>query len=274
VNLLISATVLPYRDREAALRFYRDTLGLDVREDVQPGDGRRIVLGCAQRPGISIVLEPSDVSDAVVILETSDLDGAFERVEGRGAEVVQEPSVRHDGVRRCAFLDPAGNIVRIEELPRPAAMASEPRPRDRRRRDVEWRLAGDVDLWVASASATGTPHLVPLSFDWDGVAILMATPADTPTGRNLLATRTARLALGHARDVVMIDGEAEAFDLASLPIGRVKRFVAHTGFDPRTSPGDYRWFQVSPRRIQAWRTLAEMPERELMRNGRWVTGSL
>ena len=125
---------------------------------------------------------------------------------------------------------------------------------------------------MASASATGTPHLVPLSFDWDGMAILMATPADTPTGRNLMTTRTARLALGHARDVVMIDGEADAFDLAAVPADRVERFVARTGFDPRTSPGDYRWFQVTPQRIQAWRTLAEMPERELMRDRRWLTG--
>ena len=58
--------------------------------------------------------------------------------------------------------------------------AIEPRPRDRRRHDAERRLAGDLDLWVATASATGTPHLVPLSFDWDGEAILMATAVTTP----------------------------------------------------------------------------------------------
>jgi hypothetical protein len=68
-------------------------------------------------------------------------------------------------------------------------MAPEPRPRAERRRDTEHRLTHDVDLWVASASADGAPYLVPLSFDWDGEALLVATPTDSPTGRNLAATR-------------------------------------------------------------------------------------
>ncbi len=76
-------------------------------------------------------------------------------------------------------------------------MVPEPRPRAERRRDTELRLNHDVDLWVASASADGAPYLVPLSFDWDGGALLVATPTDSPTGRNLAATRTVRLGLGH-----------------------------------------------------------------------------
>jgi hypothetical protein len=71
-----------------------------------------------------------------------------------------------------------------------------PRSRAQRRRDTEHRLAHDVDLWVASASADGAPYLVPLSFDWDGEVLLVATPAGSPTGRNLAATRTTRLGLG------------------------------------------------------------------------------
>ena len=74
-------------------------------------------------------------------------------------------------------------------------MSAGPRPLAERRRDAEHRLAHDVDVWVATASADGAPYLVPLSFDWDGEALLVATPPDSPTGRNLAATRSARLGL-------------------------------------------------------------------------------
>src|SRR3954471_5244416 len=95
-------------------------------------------------------------------------------------------------------------------------MTDPPRSRALRRRDTEHRLAHDVDLWVASASADGAPYLVPLSFDWDGEALLLATPADSPTGRNLTASRTARLGLGDTRDVSMIDGEVEVLEMTAL----------------------------------------------------------
>jgi hypothetical protein len=72
----------------------------------------------------------------------------------------------------------------------------EPRPREQRRRDTEQRLNRDIDLWLASASTDGAPYLVPLSFDWDGGALLVATPLTSTTGRNLAATRTTRVALG------------------------------------------------------------------------------
>jgi hypothetical protein len=121
---------------------------------------------------------------------------------------------------------------------------------------------------VASASAQGAPYLVPLSFDWDGDALLLATPADSPTGRNLAATGVARLALGHTRDVTMIEGDVEVLAIDSLTQEQGDRFAARTGFDPR-SEDTYRWFRISPRRIQAWREVDELPERELMRDGRW-----
>ena len=111
-----------------------------------------------------------------------------------------------------------------------------PRPRAVRRRDTEHRLAHDVDVWVASASRDGVPYLVPLSFDWDGETLLVATPADSPTGRNLAATRTTRLGLGPTRDVSMIEGEVEVLDIEALPRERGDRFAARTGFDPRRRP--------------------------------------
>jgi hypothetical protein len=92
-------------------------------------------------------------------------------------------------------------------------VSADPRSRVQRRRDTEERLTHDIDLWLASASAAGGPHLVPLSFDWDGEALLMATPTDSPTGRNLAATGAVRLGLGHTRDVSMIEGEVEVLEI-------------------------------------------------------------
>jgi hypothetical protein len=152
----------------------------------------------------------------------------------------------------------------------PAEPVVPPRSRAQRRRDTEHRLSHDIDVWVATASADPTPHLVPLSFDWDGEALLLATPADSPTGRNLATTRTARLGLGHTRDVSMIEGDVEILEIDALPKEHADRFVTRAGFDPREQTTPYRWFRISPRRIQAWREVHEMPGRELMRDGRWL----
>jgi hypothetical protein len=146
----------------------------------------------------------------------------------------------------------------------------DPRSRAQRRRDTEQRLAHDVDVWVASASTVGTPYLVPLSFDWDGEALLLATPTDSPTGRNLAETRAVRLALGHTRDVSLIEGDVEVLEIDTLPQERGDRFADRTGFDPRTLDTPYRWFRVAPRRIQAWREENELRGRDLMRDGRWL----
>jgi hypothetical protein len=149
-------------------------------------------------------------------------------------------------------------------------MSADPRSGAQRRRDTEHRLSHDIDVWVASASADGAPYLVPLSFDWDGEALLTATPTDSPTGRNLAAARSVRLGLGHTRDATMIEGEVEVLEIAALPQERGDRFAASTGFDPRALATPYRWFRVTPRRVQAWREVNELPGRELMRGGRWL----
>ena len=149
-------------------------------------------------------------------------------------------------------------------------MSAAPRSRAQRRRDTEHRLTHDVDVWVASASADGGPYLVPLSFDWDGEALLLATPAESPTGRNLAATNTVRLGLGLTRDVTMIEGDVEVLEVAALLKQKCDRFAARTGFDPRALATSYRWFRIRPRRIQAWREVDELPDRELMRDGRWL----
>lgn len=149
-------------------------------------------------------------------------------------------------------------------------MCADPRSPIWRRRDTERRLTQDVDVWVASASVDGAPYLVPLSFDWDGEALLLATLADGPTGRNLVANRTVRLGLGGTRDVTMIDGDVEVLEIDAVPPELGDRFAARTGFDPRTQVAGYRWFRVTPRRIHAWREANELPGRELMDDGRWL----
>jgi hypothetical protein len=149
-------------------------------------------------------------------------------------------------------------------------MSTYPRSRAQRRRDTEHRLRTDIDVWVASASADGVPYLVPLSFDWDGEQLLVSTPADSPTGRNLAASRAARLGLGHTRDVSMIEGDVEVLDIDALPPAQGDRFAERTGFDPRALTTPYLWFRISPRRVQAWREVNELPGRDLMRDGRWL----
>jgi hypothetical protein len=144
------------------------------------------------------------------------------------------------------------------------------RSRAQRQRDTEDRLKNDVDLWVASASADGAPYLVPLSFDWDGTALLLATPAASPTGRNLAGNRAVRLALGPTRDVTMIEGTVEILEMNALPGDLGDRFAARTGFDPRTLETRYLWFRVSPVRIDTWREADELDGRDLMRAGRWL----
>ena len=138
-----------------------------------------------------------------------------------------------------------------------------------RRRDTLARLEGDVDVWVATARGD-IPHLIPLSFLWDGERLLLATPDESVTARNLRATGRARLTLGTTRDVVVIEGTAESLPLAAVAPAIADRFAARTGFDPRRSAARMAFIWIRPRRIQAWREEAELAGRELMREGVWL----
>ena len=136
MDISINASFLPHDDPDASLAFYRDTLGFDVRSDVGYGGMRWITVGPAGQPGTSIVLEPPAApgcgitdderrtiaemmakgSYAHILLATADLDGAFARLEASDADVVQEPTDQPYGVRDCAVRDPAGNLIRIQQL--------------------------------------------------------------------------------------------------------------------------------------------------------------
>ena len=134
MDLTIHATFLPHDDPDAALAFYRDTLGFEVRNDVGYDGMRWITVGPANQPSTSIVLHPPGADPgltdaergtiaemmakgtyATIVLATDDLDGTFARLQASGAEVIQEPIDQPYGVRDCAFRDPAGNHVRINE---------------------------------------------------------------------------------------------------------------------------------------------------------------
>jgi hypothetical protein len=140
-----------------------------------------------------------------------------------------------------------------------------------RKQDVLDRLEHDVDAWVATAErVTGTPHLVPLSFLWDGITLLLATPASSPTGRNLQASNTVRLGIGPTRDVVLIEATVCVLAIREISQQVGDAFAVKTGFDPRQETSTYLYFHVTPQRLQAWREANELDGRDLMRDGRWL----
>ncbi|GAA3714023.1 VOC family protein [Gordonia hankookensis] len=135
MNITIQYTFLPQTDPDATLAFYRDTLGFELRKDVGYEGMRWLTVGPPHQPGTSIVLHPPAADPGItdeerqtileliakgsygaVTLATDDLDGLFERLEASGAEVIQEPTQQPYGVRDCAFRDPSGNLIRIDEV--------------------------------------------------------------------------------------------------------------------------------------------------------------
>ena len=134
MDLSIYNCFLPHDDPKASLAFYRDILGFDVRNDVEYGGLHWITVGPPGQPGTSIVLHPPAVDPGItdeerrtitemmakgtyasINLATADVDGTFARLQASDAEVVQEPTDQPYGIRDCAFRDPAGNLIRIQE---------------------------------------------------------------------------------------------------------------------------------------------------------------
>jgi len=141
-----------------------------------------------------------------------------------------------------------------------------PRTRARRRADTLALLATEVDCWVASADELGNAHLVPLSFYWDGAALVLATPRSSPTATNLLRAGVARIGVGPTRDVVLVDGRvSEGVDDPTADA-----HTEHSGFDARAEPVDYVYLRVTPTELRAWREANELSGRLLMRGGRWL----
>lgn len=131
-------------------------------------------------------------------------------------------------------------------------------------------LASEADAWVASADARGEAYLIPLSFYWDGTALIFATPVSSRTARNLRRSGRTRIGLGPTRDVVMIDGRVEEIALDAEP-ALTDGFTTRSGFDPRQETSPYVLLRLTPERIQTWRTSAELGGRDVMRGGIWLT---
>ena len=148
-------------------------------------------------------------------------------------------------------------------------MTVPPRSRAERIADTRAMLASERDCWVPSASATGDPYLVPLSFVWDGNRIVLATPAASRTARDLGRAGRTRLGLGHTRDVVMIDGTVEILTADAIDPALADAFAVAAEWEPRDEPAPYVYILVSPRRIQAWREVQELAERTIMEDGVW-----
>jgi catechol 2,3-dioxygenase-like lactoylglutathione lyase family enzyme len=135
MDLTIHACLLPHTDPEASLVFWRDTLGFEVRHDVGRGTMRWITFGPPDQPDVNLVLTPVGADPGVteaerrtiaemmakgtygwILLATKNLDDTFARLQAGDAEVVQEPTQQPYGVRDCAFRDPAGNLIRIQQV--------------------------------------------------------------------------------------------------------------------------------------------------------------
>jgi len=135
MDITIYQAMLPHDDPDASLAFYRDALGFEVRNEVEYGGLRWITVGPTDQPGTSIVLYPAAATPGVtdderrtiaemmakgtfasINLATADVDRTFERLQAGDAEVVQEPTDQPYGIRDCAIRDPAGNLIRIQEL--------------------------------------------------------------------------------------------------------------------------------------------------------------
>ncbi|MEP6853586.1 MAG: VOC family protein [bacterium] len=135
MDLTIHWTFLPHTDPDASLAFYRDTLGFEVRNDVGYGGMRWLTVGPADQPGVAVVLEPPGADPGVtdderrtitemmakgtyarIVLATPDVDATFAQLQASGVEVVQEPTEQPYGIRDCAFRDPAGNMIRINQV--------------------------------------------------------------------------------------------------------------------------------------------------------------
>ena len=134
MDITIHQTLLPHDDPDASLAFYRDTLGFEVRNEVEYGGMHWITVGPADQPSTSIVLYPPTATPGItdeerrtieemmakgtygiILLATPDLDATFERLQASDADIVQEPIAQDYGVRDCALRDPAGNMIRIQE---------------------------------------------------------------------------------------------------------------------------------------------------------------
>jgi hypothetical protein len=141
---------------------------------------------------------------------------------------------------------------------------------EERARHVVERLEGDADVWIATASRDGRPHLVPLSLYWDGTRIVVTNPKSSVTTANVVSTGIARFALNSSEDVVIIDAIVTVVDIADAAEGLPERYAERTGWDPRDQEGDWVFLVARADRILAWNGPEEIEGRTVMRSSVWL----
>ena len=141
--------------------------------------------------------------------------------------------------------------------------------RTRKADSLELLTTEAIDVWVATASTSGTPYLVPVSLAWIEGRAVIAVPGSSRTARNLSAQSSARLGVGPTRDVVMIDAVLEKSVAVDDDDALWEAYVSQADWDPRRSAG-YVFLVLRPVRLQAWREVNEIPDRTLMRDGAWL----
>ena len=148
---------------------------------------------------------------------------------------------------------------------------SELRSTGQRKSGVLTGLAQNRDMWLATSSPSGRPHMIAVSLWWDGSQVVIATIGGNRTARNLDATGLARLALGSPEDVIMIDVRVSD----SVPVGKADPqlaagFAAAVGWNPIEEAGNWRFFRLMPLEIQAYRGYGELQGRQVMHDSQWL----
>jgi hypothetical protein len=129
-------------------------------------------------------------------------------------------------------------------------------------------LSGNRNLWLATAGDGRGPHLIPVSYWWDGAGLLTATLENSLTLRNIRVQPKVRASIGSTGDVLMIDARAAVMDVADLDDAAVEGY-AHASGNPRSAPG-FAYVQLVPHRMQVWKGPAEASGRTVMRAGIWL----
>lgn len=137
--------------------------------------------------------------------------------------------------------------------------------------DALRRFEAEPNVWIATASMAGEPHLIPLSLAWLNDTIVVATPTDSPTVRNAVASGRARATLDSADDVVIIDADVHVEDIDSVESSVLQDYIGRVGWDPRQNPGRWSMLTLSPTRVQAWNGVNEIKGRTIMRGGAWAS---
>jgi hypothetical protein len=142
---------------------------------------------------------------------------------------------------------------------------------EQRKADVLAAMDDNHDVWLATADASGRPHLIAVSSWWDGSRLTITTTGGSRSARNLVSTGLARLAIGDPADVIMVDATVDdRVGVGEADPAVAEGFASAVGWDPRQIGEDWAFFRLRPVRVQAYRGYDELQGRDVMRDGEWL----